>query len=367
MRMLSTALDPRRNSLNAIRLGLASAVIVSHAWPLNGFSDEPAVGGLTLGAWAVLGFFGISGYLITLSRLAGRPAADFWIARALRILPGLLMALVIVAFVFAPLGALLQQEAYWSPGSAAAYVLRNALLYPFGVSQNSIDGTLVGFTFRDWNGPLWTLFYEGNCYVLIGLAATLLRRRRDLAAFMVLVSVTSLLLSLTHVLDGALHGLGVRVVPMVLAFAVGSLLAMWRDRVPVTASVVGAALIGLLGAILLGVTPTFAAIVVPYLLLVGGAVLPLQAVGARFDVSYGVYIYAWPVQQLLVLILGWNVLPGIMIASVVVITFPLAWISFVMIERPAMRLRTRVGPVARTLHRCGTSVVRAFSPGKPAI
>ena len=65
-------LDVRNNSLNLIRLVLAFAVLIHHSWPLAGAHGEPRFAGDTLGGWAVAGFFGISGYLITSLLLAER-------------------------------------------------------------------------------------------------------------------------------------------------------------------------------------------------------------------------------------------------------------------------------------------------------
>ena len=88
---LATAFDPRHNSLNALRLALATLVIVSHAWPIGGFGNDPHIGDLSFGGWAVAGFFAISGFLITSSRLRSSFSAYLW-RRMLRIFPGLWVA-----------------------------------------------------------------------------------------------------------------------------------------------------------------------------------------------------------------------------------------------------------------------------------
>lgn len=102
--MLGHRFAEGKNSLNAIRLVLAAMVIVSHSWWLGGYGPEPQPGGVKLGTWAVIGFFGISGYLITQSRVQARTTWSYARARFLRIY-----------------------------------------------------------------GPLWTLFWEIVCYVLVGV------------------------------------------------------------------------------------------------------------------------------------------------------------------------------------------------------
>jgi peptidoglycan/LPS O-acetylase OafA/YrhL len=91
---IAARLDLRSNSLNLVRLVLATAVIVSHAWPIGGFGDDPAIGDVNLGHLAVGGFFAISGYLIAQSRLVNRPAR-YAAKRAMRILPGFWVCLLV--------------------------------------------------------------------------------------------------------------------------------------------------------------------------------------------------------------------------------------------------------------------------------
>jgi peptidoglycan/LPS O-acetylase OafA/YrhL len=104
-RTVASSFDRSRNSLNAMRLLLAVLVVVSHSWAIGGFGAEPSLGGAHLGTWSVLGFFCISGYLITASRLGSSPTR-FYRARALRILPAFVVCLVVIAAVLAPLSTL---------------------------------------------------------------------------------------------------------------------------------------------------------------------------------------------------------------------------------------------------------------------
>ncbi|WP_186760172.1 acyltransferase family protein [Arthrobacter alpinus] len=122
--------SPRNNSLNALRLGLALLVIVSHSSALGAYGSEFTIGGEALGRWAVFGFFGLSGFLITRSRLSGRPVSDYYRARVLRIFPAFAVSLLVVAFVMAPLSHFFGSTGRYSPVDALSFFFRNLALYP---------------------------------------------------------------------------------------------------------------------------------------------------------------------------------------------------------------------------------------------
>ena len=133
-----------------MRLALAVLVIISHTWPLGGFGDDPHLGDLTLGSWAVGAFFTISGYLICASR-SRTSLLEFARRRALRIYPGYLVCLVLVAFAFAPLTALLEGTGY-NAVDAAGFVWRKASTV---VVQAHVSTDPTGVVWRDTsNGSL---------------------------------------------------------------------------------------------------------------------------------------------------------------------------------------------------------------------
>jgi peptidoglycan/LPS O-acetylase OafA/YrhL len=349
---LASLFDPQRNALNALRLLFALTVIVSHSWALGGFGDEPQAGGITLGTWSVLGFFGISGYLITRSRLSGRSAYRYYRARALRILPAFLVCLVFVAFVLAPLAAMLDESASWSPSEALTYVLRNAALYPPQISQEGIEGTLQGVPYVGmWNGSLWTLFWEGACYIAVGVAVSMLPRPALTKVAVVTVAAGALVALAAQTQTVSLPDLAGRVLPLVVAFLAGAVLFLYSDRLRVSALSVTAAIILLLASVILGVAQSVGVLPFVFLVMVVGSVLPLVSVGAKYDISYGVYIYAWPVQQVVFVLFGNDVeLPGVIALSIAG-TVPLAFLSCILIEQPVMRWgrgarRSSIAPLA---------------------
>lgn len=345
---LDEAFDPRRNSLNAFRLVLASLVVVSHSWLLSGSGAQPELGGIDLGTWAVIGFFTLSGFLITRSRLSGRPASSYYWNRALRIMPAFLVCIIVVAFVIAPVSVLLRSGASYSFTSALTYVLTNLPLAPRSLAQNGIESTLVGVPVAGlWNGPLWTLFWESCCYLVIGVLVSLVRKQWLRSVVVVLFVATTALVVLTTSRVLEFGTMTEAVFPLFVAFFAGSLAYLFRRSLDVSWPMLLGCLLLITAAVLVGYAAAFAALPLVVLLIRLGAAFPLYDVGIRYDISYGVYIYGWPVQQLITLAtFGSGMAVGWFILLSFIFTLPLAFLSCALVERPA--LARKRGNTART-------------------
>lgn len=328
------------NSLNFIRLVLASAVIVSHTAAITGLRADmpPWIGWVA--EWAVNGFFALSGFLIARSRMV-TPFGPYMWNRALRIFPGYWTAIVAVAVLFAPLSTLFTDETY-VPRYAADYVLSNSMLL---TNQWGIAGTLESVPLPGaWNGSLWTLFFEFWAYLLAGAFLSFGFVRRHPAwwtsGLLVLVLFAQAVALGPLDITGASWLSALRLAAFFLA---GMLMAFVGDWLPLTvplAVVSGGLLLGLLWS---GLVNSFGQLPFAYLLLWVAARLKVQ-IGSRNDVSYGVYVYAFPVQQMLVLA-GASVLgPWWFSALALACTLPLSWLSWRFVERPAMRYRMQSRP-----------------------
>ncbi|MGP3535731.1 acyltransferase family protein [Microbacterium sp. RD1] len=349
-RTLSEAFDPRRNSLNALRLVLATLVIVSHSWPIGGYGPDPGVGDLSLGEWAVAGFFGISGYLITMSRDRARSLGDYLWRRVLRIYPAFLVVLIVVAFVFAPFSVFVLGQGEWDLPSAFSYVWRDAALR---VTQMGIPGTLEDVPYPGvWNGSLWTLWYEFLCYLVLGLAASIIPRR--LLGRAIIVAVIALPLAALGIV-----ALGTPSLALLNAatlggyFAAGAALFIYGDRIPLRGWIAAVAAVLIVATAATSTFRVLAGLPVAYLMMWLGVVLPFPRVGAVNDISYGMYVYAFPVQQLLAMVLIGSGLPvAVFVVIAIAATVPFAAASWFLVERPAMKLkrlrwwRRRVTPPA---------------------
>jgi len=341
MKTIEDVFDPARNSLNAIRLLLAATVIVSHSWLVNGMGLPPMVGGTDPGLVAVAGFFAISGYLVTSSRLRASSLRSYLWRRFLRIYPAFITALVVVAFVFAPLSALIDPSSQVNWGSAGLYVLSNAGLF---LRQVTVEHTLINNAFPFvWNVPLWTLFYEAGWYLFVGVLVSFMPRRLLNLAWIALLAICTTLSLIFHLWPGFIvFPILDNMASLGSFFCAGALLFAYRTRIPSSPLIAAIAVVLAVLLCSLGVFKPLAAVAVAYLVFYAGSHLPFTGVGRRNDISYGMYIYGFPIQQLLILVLGGAALPLWLFAlSSVAATVPLAWLSWLAVEKPALRMRRR--------------------------
>ncbi len=325
---LHQALLQRRNALNVVRLMLAGSVVVWHAWPLGRFGEAPAWAS-PLGELAVPGFFCLSGFLIARSRMRLGFFTYLW-HRCLRILPAFWVVLVVVAFVAAPLS--LMGGGQWRVSEALNYAVKNAALLQ---REWSIPGTVDG---ASWNGSLWSLYYEFLAYIGAGLLLTFaLVRKRAAMVTLCLMPLASAAVWWAYGPGEVTTNMYLHTVRLGTYFLAGMVTYFFADRIPHDWR------LGLLSALAVGAAWHFEVIHIlgplplAYFLLWLGGAIPARWV-PRNDVSYGIYIYAFPVQVLLEWFLpDVSLIVHIMVA--LAITTPLAWASWLLVERPMLRFK----------------------------
>ena len=349
MKSLQETFDPRRNAMNSIRLAFAIGVIGWHSFPLSGHDDAPAAGtALRLGDLLLDGFFAISGYLI-LSSWTGHPQWWHYLrARLLRVLPGFYVCMIATAVVFAPLSV-------WIAGgsvdgtvvaSGASYVLVNSLMW---IQQWGISGTLTDVPYQGvWNGSLWTLFWEFVCYLgILALGLLRLLRFRLLLPVLFVLATVGLVAVLINPTGSALIDPAPRVASLFLA---GALVFQFRDKLPVSWPLIAAATVVVAAATLLPAAHRIpVALPMAYAVISFAAMVKAPRFRLKNDLSYGTYIYAFPVQQILATMGGMALGVAGFFLVATVITLPLAAASWFLIERPALRLkngRTKIAPAA---------------------
>ncbi len=349
---LACAFDPRSNALNAWRLVLAAEVIFNHSWGLTGRIPPLKSAYQLLLCVGVDGFFAISGFLITASWLTNPRARNYFTARALRILPGFYVCLIVTAFVFAPIGVAIQGGSVTkllASGAPLEFVLKNSAV---AWVKFDIGGTPRGVPVPGvWNGSLWSLMWEVFCYLIVACIGIvgLANRRWVSPAILILALLGATLLPPFASPEELSRQQGdVRVAVLFLAcriaimFSAGALLYQWRDKIPARWSLVALSLVIVAVATLLPDYRTVAAIPLAYAIVVSGALIHSKRLRLRTDLSYGVYIYAFPIQQLLVIGgLAW-LNPFAFFAVSTIATIPLAAASWFLIEKPARSLKHRL-------------------------
>ncbi len=357
-RWSGSQLDARTNSLNLIRLVLATMVLVAHGYYISGAGVGPHIDGENLGGWAVFGFFAISGYLITASRWSNN-LGTYLVHRIARIFPAFLVCLVVMVVVVAPIGYLhangsLAGYLTAGPTTPANFVVSNAGLK---INTYEIAGTPSGVPYPGaWNGSLWSLYYEFLCYLVVGALAVIgWVRRTPWTIGLAWLAATAAWVAWGRVVGPLVGGnedmrLLLKLLPLFLG---GALVHRLRERLPLhwAGALAAVGVVGLAVWVLDGWGAQLTAPAIAYLLLWVGAVVPSPRLVHRHDISYGVYIYAFPVQQLLVLTGVHTVNLALYDLAALLCTVPLAVASWLIVERPVMRRarRSRAEPPARAL------------------
>lgn len=363
---LGRVFDPRHNSLGFLRFLLAAMVLLTHSFPLGGFSGgrDPMFGWTRgqdhFGGIAVGGFFVISGFLITRSLASAPSLPNYLWRRFLRVFPGFWVCLLVTAFVLGPLGWYLERDTvagYLSADpSAVDYVRRNFWLT---INQYNIGDLLADTPYGRtgalaFNGSLWTLIYEVKMYLALGLLGLVgvVRRARPV----VLVLLAGIwLVQLAEVLSPGGAGrvatvfADLQLVRLSLAFLLGAAMFLYRDVVVMSRRGAVLAVVALVASVRLDVYMVVGVVALAYLWFWLAVYLPLQRFADRGDFSYGLYIYAFPVQQLFA-VLGVHrhgLVPYF--ALCLAVTLVLAVASWFLVERPFLDLKD-----ARPLHRVRT-------------
>jgi peptidoglycan/LPS O-acetylase OafA/YrhL len=205
--------------------------------------------------------------------------------------------------------------------------------------QFTLPGVFAGNPFPlGVNGSLWSLRPELHAYVavaVLGLAGVLASRR--------VASAVSVVLVVLHVGAPGVVASVIGEAGPLLAFLAGAMLLLWRDVVPWRWWILAILVAGWAVLPAGNLTAVWTAVTFAYGVLMLGYRTP--GVGPRVlrghDLSYGTYLYAFPVQQSVAALV-----PGISVAGMIAISLPvtlaLGFASWHLIESPALRLKTRV-------------------------
>ncbi len=345
MRLGEQSLKPEANNFTIVRLILASLVIYTHSYGL--VTGHPERDGLSdflgdkIAAFAVDGFFFLSGFLVYPSLLRLRSSGRFLLARGARLWPGLMASLLVTVIA----GAFVSEAhglAYLM-GPTAKYLTFNG---SFLTATYSLTGVNCGGELCTINGSLWTLPWEARCYLILAGLGLVGLTRPDLMKKVVLPAtlagavvwdfpaVQAFILAVAG--HTAVYYLSVadRLWPL---FALGAAAYVFKERLPRSWAILGGLFLVMLGANRLGVGQHFQGLFISYLVLCLGFLTARNGSisGTWHDYSYGMYIYAFPVMVAIhQLTPGWSY--WALSLGTFACTLPLAALSWHFVEKPVL-------------------------------
>lgn len=342
------------NNLDFFRVLAACMVIYGHAYsivPQEGYSDwiENILGYDYSGSLAVKFFFFVSGLVVANSLFSRRDPVAFVISRVFRIWPAFILVVLISALVLGSFYTRLSAVDYFSSQqfSVSDYIVSNIFL--------DIRYYLPGVFFElpyeaAVNGSLWTLYYEVGAYLGLLLMFLLgLFRGKWLAT----LALVSLLISQHYLHSDSLHPIFHQPI-LVQCFAFGALLALHKESIIIHSGVIifSWVMFYFFCDSVYAKYFLYISVFLTVLYLSGKNIF--LAIKPKIDVSYGVYLWGFPVQQILAYhFLDWGVRFN-QVASIFV-CIALGCLSWFLVEERFIRYGSRASEVVNA------SLGRVFS------
>ncbi|MDB5143944.1 MAG: acyltransferase 3 [Mucilaginibacter sp.] len=339
----------RKNAFDLLRILLAASVLISHSLLIGGYKLQDPLAFLSknqtnLAEFGVMGFFTLSGYLITASFERAKNVFIYASHRVLRILPGFWVCLIITGFIFAPLiyclnGRPVSGFDFSGKEGAMGYVLNNFLLK---IQQWSIRDVLNYASYKDsLNGSLWSLFPEMQCYCFTLVAGIFGLFNKNKVLYLIFTATILCFFAINFNFSKSFGPTLLILSPALKLYAsyfAGSLLYVYRDKLILDKKGTLFLFFFALMLIKFGGYHLISPLLVAMTLI---NVFQLFEFKIKYDISYGIYIYSFPVQQLLFQIFGNRLNAILFIFLALLVSVALGFISYIFVERPFINLRKK--------------------------
>lgn len=328
----------RNNNLDILRFFAAILVILCHSFPISlgiGVLDPLAVltnDQISFGSLAVSVFFLYGGFLICKSMHRLQTTKAYFKARIIRIFPPLIFVTVILAFIIGPIFTNMSLCTYFTSIGTYKYLLNGVL-----VLQHNLPGVFEGNTYVSVvNGPLWTLPIEFLCYVMCYVFYKLKLLDKKNMVFTVLIFIIGCVGA--KILSGSIAVLEPMIRPMGLFFA-GMVYYVYQDYIWMHIKICMMSLVGLVISAILGILPYTIFVFLPYFLMYIGYATRIRFSGfaKRGEISYGIYLSAWPIQQIICQFFGGEMNPIINFGLTVPCSIVAGLIIYKCIEEPVVK------------------------------
>lgn len=342
----TSSADGHSNNFDGVRLLGALFVLLSHQFALSGRAEPLIIGQHSLGNLGVLMFFSISGFLVMQSWQRDPHLPRFMARRFLRIWPALAVVTLLTAFLLGPLVSQSGPRQYFLSAEYRQYLHE---LY-FGLSRGVL---FPANPFVSSNGSLWTIPIEAWCYLALGISGLLgVLRHRVVLPILLASSVIYFLFVFGGQKASTAYASGQHQFPSLAAwlyfaaiFFFGAVINTYHSVLVVAhnrLAIAFAVVLGLVAALFVEYSTTLFFIVPIVTISIAVRAWPLlKNAGRHGDLSYGVYLYAWPVQQVVVLALGKTAPYWLLAICSLVAATMLAYLSWHLVEKRALLMKPR--------------------------
>ena len=333
------------NNFDLLRILFAWFVIVSHSYVLNGDGATDPLFEMTqqtflLSFIGVKGFFIISGYLIFKSMVVSTSIFEYLVKRLLRIFPALavvlLVTLVAVFFIYPN-----NMPPFFSNKEVYAYFLGNIILFK---PHFFISGIFAALPSSAINGSLWTIEYEFFFYLFILLFFYFRSNKKILKALLVIVVALFLMVRLAFYDWTVQTHFFIPLEPLFDLgpyFLMGSLLSCFNfDTMPAKNALAAVLSLVLVASVYFKIGHTVVYFTLPFLVIYVGKQTSKLATWVHTtmgDPSYGIYLYAFPLQQLIIYWYRPSTL--VLFVASTIGAFIFGYLSWIFIEKNALALK----------------------------
>ncbi|MBB6131696.1 acyltransferase family protein [Mucilaginibacter lappiensis] len=335
-----------KNAFDLLRVIFAIMVLISHGYMIFGTGTEPlqvfSKGQTNLSEIGVMGFFSLSGYLIAASFDRSPHILRFTRNRFLRLFPGYWVCLIITAFIIAPAIFYINNKTvvgfnFWNTDSSFSFVYKNVFL---SMRQWSVGNILQNSPYKEsLNGSLWSLLPEALCYTLtlfLGFFGLLNKNKQALLLLFILVYIVYVVNLYPGTSFGPTFLTLSNARKLYTCYVCGTCLYVFRNEIFIDGKGQLFIFLASMALIKFGGFLMIAPIAIAILGIKGFSNFQ---VSLKYDISYGLYIYAFPMQQLLSRVFNPTISIIWYLAACIALTGIVALLSFVWIEQPFLRLK----------------------------
>jgi peptidoglycan/LPS O-acetylase OafA/YrhL len=334
--LLQNILKKGNNNLDFFRLIAACMVIFGHAYALLPGNGIDPIGKLLRfdysGSLAVKIFFFISGMLVTSSLIEKQNISKYISSRLLRIWPGLIVVLVITAFILGPLFSTLATSDYFSNPETYKYFF-NTIIMQY---QVTLPGVFTNHAIVAMNGSLWTIPLEVFAYILLGsifVMGAMLKKTRPIILIASLFIIINQLFGSPILFSSVKNNLEIAMLGP--CFAIGAIFAVFKEKIDMNPIAAVMLWIGYFIFRRVEFNYYFFYLAMFYTILFISSLKITKKLKLPFDPSYGIYLWGWPVQQIMIYYFSKYGIIFNQISSII-IAITIGCLSWILIEKKFM-------------------------------